>query len=155
MSSALGTKVKDFELNNHKGEAVRLTESLKSGPVVLAFFPMAFTGVCTAEMCEFRDGLKAFEALKASVFGISVDSRFSLAAFAEQQSLNFSLLSDFNKEVSGQFGVLYEDFLGMKGVSKRSVFVIDSEQTVRYQWVTDNAGESPDLEAVKKALGEL
>lgn len=155
MSTAIGEKVSDFELNSHTGEAVRLSEQLKKGPVVLAFFPMAFTGVCTAEMCEFRDALKEFEGLKAGVFGISVDSRFSLKAFAEQQSLNFSLLSDFNKEVSGSLGILYEDFLGMKGVAKRSVFVVKPDSTVAYKWVTDNAGERPNLEEVREALGNL
>jgi glutaredoxin-dependent peroxiredoxin len=152
MSTAIGEKVKDFELTSHTGETVRLSEQLKSGPVVLAFFPMAFTGVCTAEMCEFRDSIKEFEGLNSTVFGISVDSRFSLKAFAEQQELNFSLLSDFNKEVSGGLGILYEDFLGMRGVAKRSVFVVNKDSTVAYKWVTDNAGERPDLSEVRKAI---
>ena len=155
MSTAIGEKVTDFELMSHQGEAVKLSEQLKSGPVVLAFFPMAFTGVCTAEMCEFRDTIKDFESVNATVFGISVNSRFSLKAFAEQQNLNFNLLSDFNKEVSGSLGILYEDFLGMKGVSKRSVFVVDKDRTIAYKWVTDNAGESPDLSEVREALGKL
>ncbi len=152
MPTALGEKVKDFTLVDHKGEKVQLSEELKHGPVVLAFFPMAFTGVCTAEMCEFRDSLKDFEALNSKVFGISVNSRFTLAVFAEQQNLNFSLLSDFNKEVAGSLGILYEDFLGMRGVAKRSVFVVNPDFTVRYQWTTDNAGEKPDIAEVKAAL---
>ena len=155
MTTAIGEKVSDFELMSHQGEAVKLSEQLANGPVVLAFFPMAFTGVCTAEMCEFRDTLKEFEGLSTTVFGISVDSRFSLKAFAEQQDLNFNLLSDFNKEVSGSLGILYEDFLGMKGVSKRSVFVVAKDSTVAYKWVTDNAGDRPDLAEVKEALGKL
>lgn len=155
MTTAIGEKVSDFELMSHHGEAVKLSEQLKNGPVVLAFFPMAFTGVCTAEMCEFRDTLKEFESLKATVFGISVDSRFSLKAFAEQQNLNFNLLSDFNKEVAGSLGILYEDFLGMKGVAKRSVFVVNTDSTVAYKWTTDNAGDRPDLGEVREALGKL
>lgn len=155
MTTAIGEKVSDFELKGHDGEAVRLSEQLKSGPVVLAFFPMAFTGVCTAEMCEFRDTIKDFEGLSAKVYGISVDSRFSLAAFAKEQNLNFTLLSDFNKEVAASLGILYEDFLGMKGVAKRSVFVVKQDGTVAYKWSTDNAGESPDLSLVKDALSKL
>lgn len=155
MTTAIGEKVSDFQLKSHLGEDVTLSEQLKNGPVVLAFFPMAFTGVCTAEMCEFRDTLKEFEGLGTTVFGISVDSRFSLKAFAEQQSLNFSLLSDFNKEVAGSLGILYQDFLGMKGVAKRSVFVVKPDSTVAYKWVTDNAGDRPDLGEVREALGKL
>ncbi len=155
MTTAIGEKVADFELTSHTGDPFKLSTQLEKGPVVLAFFPMAFTGVCTAEMCEFRDSIKDFESLNCSVFGISVDSRFSLKAFAEQQNLNFSLLSDFNKEVSGSLGILYEDFLGMKGVSKRSVFVINTDSTVAYKWVTDNAGESPSLAEVREALAKL
>ncbi len=152
MTTAVGEKVTDFELMSHKGESVKLSEQLAEGPVVLAFFPMAFTGVCTSEMCEFRDTLKEFENLNATVFGISVDSRFSLKAFAEQQELNFSLLSDFNKDVSGKLGILYEEFLGMKGVAKRSVFVVNPDFTVAYRWVSEDAGKRPDLEEVRGAL---
>lgn len=152
MTTAIGDKVSDFELTAHNGDTVKLSEALKDGPVVLAFFPLAFTGVCTDELCEIRDSLKEFENLKATVFGVSVDSRFALAAYAEQQNLNFSLLSDFNKEVAGQFGVLYEEFLGLKGVSKRSVFVINPNLSVCYKWVTDNAKERPDFSEVRQAL---
>lgn len=152
MTTAIGDKISDFELMSHEGQSVKLSEKLQEGPVVLAFFPMAFTGVCTAEMCEFRDSIKEFEDLKATVYGVSVDSRFSLAAFAKQQDLNFPLLSDFNKEVAGRLGILYEDFLGMKGVAKRSVFVVKPDFSVAYKWVTDNAGERPDLGEVRGAL---
>ena len=152
MTTAIGDKISDFELMSHEGESVKLSEKLQQGPVVLAFFPMAFTGVCTAEMCEFRDSIKEFEQLKATVFGVSVDSRFSLAAFAKQQELNFPLLSDFNKEVAGSLGILYEDFLGMKGVAKRSVFVVKPDFSLAYKWVTDNAGERPDLSEVRGAI---
>lgn len=155
MSTAIGSKIADFELVSHSGDKVRLSEQLTKGPVVLAFFPMAFTGVCTAEMCEFRDSIKEFEDLNATVFGISVDSRFSLKAFAEQQDLNFPLLSDFNKEVAGGLGILYEDFLGMRGVAKRSVFVVKPDLTVAHSWVTDNAGDRPDLAQVREALTNL
>ncbi len=155
MSTTTGDKVEDFELVDNKGQKHRLSETLKNGPVVLAFFPLAFTGVCTAEMCEFRDSLKDFEDVGATVFGISVDSGPTLRVFAEQQNLNFPLLSDFNKEVAGSLGILYENFNGMRGVAKRSVFVVDREGVVTYRWSTDNAGESPVLAEVKEALAGL
>lgn len=155
MSTAIGEKIADFTLTDHNGEAVTLSQAVADGPVVLAFFPMAFTGVCTAELCEFRDSLKSFEDLKSKVFGISVNSRFSLKAFAEQQNLNFPLLSDFNKEVGSALGIMYEDFLGMKGVSKRSVFVVKPDLSVAYKWVTDNAGDRPDLTEVRDALSKI
>lgn len=155
MSTAVGEKIADFQLTDHNGETVKLSDAVSDGPVVLAFFPMAFTGVCTAELCEFRDSLKSFEDLKAKVFGISVNSRFSLKAFAEQQNLNFPLLSDFNKEVGNSLGIMYEDFLGMKGVSKRSVFVVKPDLSVAYRWVTDNAGDRPDLGEVRDALSKI
>lgn len=150
-----GQKISDFELVAHDGEAVKLSEKLQEGPVVLAFFPAAFTGVCTAEMCEFRDTLKQFEELNATVLGVSVDIRFSLAEFAKQQDLNFPLLSDFNKEVISALGVRDDNFIGMKGVAKRSVFVIKPDFTVAYQWVAENPGQRPDLDEVRKALSSL
>ncbi len=150
-----GQKISDFELVGHDGETVKLSEKLQDGPVVLAFFPAAFTGVCTAEMCEFRDTLKQFEDLNATVFGVSVDIRFSLAEFAKQQELNFPLLSDFNKEVITALGVRDDNFIGMKGVAKRSVFVVKPDFTVAYQWVAENPGPRPDLDEVRKALSSL
>jgi len=150
-----GQKISDFELVAHDGEAVKLSEKLQEGPVVLAFFPAAFTGVCTAEMCEFRDTLKQFEELNATVLGVSVDIRFSLAEFAKQQDLNFPLLSDFNKEVISALGVRDDNFIGMKGVAKRSVFVVKPDFTVAYQWVAENPGQRPDLDEVRKALSSL
>lgn len=152
MSTAIGDKIEDFELVDNAGQSHRLSQSLQNGPVVLAFFPFAFTGVCTAEMCEFRDTLKDFENVSATVYGISVDSPHALRVFAEQQELNFPLLSDFNKTVSSSLGILYEDFHGFHGVAKRSVFVVRPDQTVAYQWVTDNAKDRPDLSEVKNAL---
>lgn len=155
MSTAVGDRVQDFTLVDNLGEQQNLGESLKKGPVVLAFFPLAFTGVCTAEMCEFRDALKDFESVNATVFGISVDSGPTLRVFAEQQNLNFRLLSDFNKEVCASLDVKYDDFRGMKGVAKRSVFVIRQDGTVAYRWVTENAGESPNVPEVQTALSSL
>lgn len=155
MSTAIGEKIADFELPNHLGEQVRLSEAAAEGPVVLAFFPMAFTGVCTAEMCEFRDSLKDFEDLNAKVFGVSVNARFSLKEFAEQQKLNFPLLSDFNREVGAALGIQFDDFLGMKGVTKRSVFVVKPDLSVAYKWSSDHPPERPNLDEVREALSKL
>ncbi|GMU53280.1 MAG: peroxiredoxin [Candidatus Xenobia bacterium] len=155
MTLATNVKAPDFELVSNKGDKIRLSEHLAKGPVVLAFFPLAFTGVCTTEMCEFRDMMSDLNSLGAQVFGLSVDSRFALDAFAQKNELQFPLLSDFNKEVGQAYGVLYEDFLGMKGVHKRSLFVVDMEGTIRYSWMNEKAGEKPDLAPVKEALKNL
>lgn len=124
--------------------------------VVLLFFPMAFTGVCTTELCAMRDGIADYNALDADILAVSVDSPFTLDKFKSDQNLNFPLLSDFNKEVSAAYGSMYDEFVfGLKGVSKRSAFVIDKEGTIRYAEVLDNAGELPNFVAVKETLGSL
>ncbi len=155
MPAETNVKAPDFELQSNKGEAVKLSEQLAHGPVVLAFFPLAFTGVCSEEMCEFRDSLAEFNQLNAKVFAISVDSRFALNAFAEKNGLEFSLLSDFNKEVSKAYGVQYENFLGMHGIAKRSVFVIGKDGVVKYRWVSEDAKVKPNQAEVKEALKGL
>lgn len=155
MALQVGAKAPDFQLYDTDKNLVSLS-SLKGKPVVLLFFPMAFTGVCTAEMCSVRDGLDAYQALNATVLGISVDSPFTLAKFRETEHLNFPLLSDFNKEVSASYGALYETFaLGLKGVSKRSAFVIDKQGVIQYAEVLENAGEQPSFEAIQKALQDI
>ena len=121
--------------------------------VVLLFFPLAFTGVCTEELCTFRDALAEYNDLDADVLAISVDSPFTLAKFKEVENYNFPLLSDFNKEVSRQYGSLYDTFaMGMQGVSKRSAFVVDGEGVIRYAEVLDNAGDQPNYGAIKETL---
>ena len=130
-------------------------EELQGKNVLLLFFPLAFTGVCTKELCSVRDNLGFYNNVKAEVFGISVDSPQTLAIFKEEQGLNFTLLSDFNKEASAAYGVLYELFGWMKGVSKRSAFVIDKSGIIRYAEVLENAGEVPDFEAINNTLGTL
>ncbi|RYY86972.1 MAG: redoxin domain-containing protein [Chitinophagaceae bacterium] len=125
-------------------------------PVLLLFFPAAFTSVCTAELCSVRDELGLYQELSVQPLGISVDMPFTLAKFKEDQRLNFPLLSDFNKEVSKAYNALYEEFiLGLKGVSKRAAFLIDGEGQIRYAEVLENAGEQPDFNAIKAALAEL
>ena len=124
--------------------------------VVLLFFPMAFTGVCTTELCNVRDNIALYNNANAQVLGISVDSPFTLAKFKEEQKLNFPLLSDFNKEVSAAYGAFYDVFIGwMKGVSKRSAFVIDGAGVVRYAEVLESAGDLPNFEAINNTLATL
>lgn len=122
--------------------------------VILAFYPGAFTGVCEKELCTFRDSLQNFSSLNAQVIGISVDSPFANKAFALKNNLTFSLLSDYTREVSKQYGGVHEDFAQMKeySVSKRSVFVIDESGTIKYIWVTENPGVEPNYDEIKNYL---
>lgn len=155
MALKVGDKAPNFKLYNSEREEVSL-DGLQGHKVVLLFFPQAFTGVCTAEMCSTRDDISFYQNLDAQVFGISVDSVFTLAKFKEDQKLNFPLLSDFNKETSRAYGSLDEEWLlGMKGVAKRSAFVIDKTGVIRYAEVLDNPKELPNFEAVKTTLASL
>jgi peroxiredoxin len=155
MSLPIGQPAPDFTLYDTNKQPVTLSAQ-KGNNVLLLFFPMAFTSVCTAELCSVRDNLKVYESLSAVPFGISVDSLFSLKKFKEEQQLNFSLLSDFNKEVSKAYGSLYEHWgFEMRGVSKRSAFVIDKDGLIQYAEVLDNAGEQPDFAAIRDRLAAL
>lgn len=150
-----GDKAPAFTLYDSDKNEVSLSD-FAGKPVLLLFFPLAYTGVCTAELCSVRDDMKYYEGLNAEVLGISVDSLFTLEQFKKAQDYNFKLLSDFNKEVSRAYGSLYEDFvLGMKGVSKRAAFVIDGAGVVKYSEVLDNAGEIPNFAEVKAVLESL
>src|SRR5215467_2068347 len=132
MKIETGQTAPDFSLYDSDKNKVTLKD-YKGKNVLLLFFPLAFTGTCTKELCSIRDNIGQYDAVQAQVFGISVDSVYSLAIFKAEQKLNFPLLSDFNKDVSEAYGSLYDTFsLNMKGVSKRSAFVIDKDQKVRY-----------------------
>ena len=123
---------------------------------VILFFPLAFTGVCTAELCQMRDEKSEYDALDAEILGISIDSPFVLEEFKKQQNYNFPLLSDFNREVSVAYDTMYETFvLGMNKVSKRSAFVVDKNGIVKYAEVLDDAGELPNFAAIKETLKTL
>jgi len=150
-----GQLAPDFSLFDSDKKKITLSDHRGSN-VVLLFFPQAFTGVCTEELCAVRDSLHVYETLNAKVFGISVDSVFTLAKYKEEQGYNFPLLSDFNKEVSMAYGSIYETWIfDMKGVSRRSAFVIDREGVIRYAEVLDNPGLQPDFNAIKQTLGSL
>ena len=144
----------DFTLKDTQNKDVVLSEYIGEKNVVLLFFPLAFSGVCTKELCSTRDNLKIYDSLNAEVFGISIDSFFTLRAFKEANNLNFKLLSDFNKEVSKEYDALYENYYGMKGVSKRSVFVIDKKGRVIHQEVLEDSDKIPDFNKVQQALAD-
>jgi peroxiredoxin len=148
MSLTIGQPAPQFTLVSSGLKEVSLSE-LKGKKVILHFFPFAFTGVCTTQLCTMRDSFGYYEGLNAVIFGISVDSPFTLAKFKEDNNYQFELLSDFNKEVSKAYGALYEDFFfGLHGVAKRSAFVIDEEQNIIYAEVLENAQELPDFDAI-------
>jgi peroxiredoxin len=136
---------------NQDREPVTLSAQ-RGHPVVLAFFPAAFSSVCTTELCTFRDAASKLNAAKAKVFGISVDTFFALKAFQDAQKLNFPLLSDFNKQVIRDYGAFNEDMIGLKGIAKRAVFVIDKDGVVRHKEVLDDARNEPNYQKVYDLL---
>lgn len=155
MALKAGDKAPLFTLHASDTKEVSLSDYTGRNVVVL-FFPLAFTGVCTAELCTMRDALAEFNGMDTDVLAISVDSPFTLAKFKELEKLNFPLLSDFNKEVSRQYGSLYDTFVfGMEGVSKRSAFVVDKEGVIRYAEVLESAGDLPNFASVKETLASL
>jgi len=119
---------------------------------VLLFFPFAFTSVCMAEMCSVRDTLNSYTELNADVYGISIDSPFTLEVMAQKENISFPLLSDFNKEVAQAYDVLYEDLLGLRGVAKRSAFVINKEGVITYSWSSDDPKNVPDFPELRAAI---
>ena len=150
-----GQKAPDFSLYSSDKSKITLSE-LKGQNILLLFFPVAFTGTCTKELCSVRDNISLYNDIDAKVFGISVDSVYSLAKYKEEQRLNFPLLSDFNKNASIAYGCLYETFsYDMKGVSKRSAFVIDKNGIVQYAEVLERATDLPDFEALQKTLQSI
>ncbi len=157
MAVSVGQKAPDFNLYNSEKEKVNLQDFAGKKNVLLLFYPVAFTGVCTKELCSVRDGISKYQNDSVEVLGISVDSVFTLAKFKEEQQYNFSLLSDFNKEVSTTYESLHESFtdMNMRGVSKRSAFIIDRQGTLQYVEVLDNPGNIPDFEAIDQKLAEL
>ncbi|HHJ49690.1 MAG TPA: peroxiredoxin [Phaeodactylibacter sp.] len=155
MSLQTGMKAPDFTLPDTEKNMTTLSD-FRGQNVLVLFFPLAFTGVCTKELCATRDDIARYQELNTQVLAISVDSPFSLGKFKEEQQLNFPLLSDFNREAARAYGALYDEFvLGMKGVAKRSAFVVDKDGVLRYVEVLENAGELPDFEAIKETLGGL
>ena len=150
-----GDKAPDFELPSTIGEKVKLSDQLNKGPIVLVFYPLDWSPVCTKELCTLRDGFKEFEELGVKVFAISVDSIFSHHAFAEKLGITFPLISDFNREVVRLYGIIHEEILGLKGIAKRSVFILDQKGTVRYRWVSEDPSQLPNMKEIRENLEKL
>lgn len=152
MALQVGDSAPDFKLYSSDLSEIALS-GFKGKNVIIHFFPMAFTGTCTEQLCTMRDNFSYYEGINAQVIGISVDSPFSLAKFKEVQSYQFPLLSDFNKEVSAAYGALYDEFVfGLKGVSKRAAFVINEEGKIAYAEVLEDAHDLPDFKAINDTL---
>lgn len=153
MAVEIGKKAPEFKLYDTEKKERTLAE-FAGKKVVLVFYPGAFTGVCTKEMCSFRDSLSKFNTVNAQVIGISVDSPFANKAFADQNRLVFPLLSDVNRQAVKAYDAYHDSFAGLNGymTAKRSVFVIDKEGVVRYKWVSDNPGTEPNYDEVLKAV---
>jgi len=155
MKIEVGQQAPDFSLYDSDKNLVTLSK-LRDQNVLLLFFPAAFSGTCTKELCSMRDNIGLYNTANARVFGISVDMVYSLAKYKEEQKLNFQLLSDFNKDVSTAYGSLYDAFsYGMKGVSKRSAFIIDKNGIVRYAEILDKATDIPKFDAIQQILKSL
>jgi peroxiredoxin len=155
MAVTVGQAAPNFTLFNTDKQPVSL-EQYKGKNVLILFFPLAFTGVCTTELCNIRDNIGVYNNANAEVLGISVDSLFTLGKFKEEQNLNFQLLSDFNKDTAAAYGALYENFvLDMRGVAKRSAFIVDKDGNIAYAEVLESAGDLPDFAAIQAKLAEL
>ncbi len=151
----VGNEAPDFTLLEAPGRSVTLSEELQKGPVVLVFYPADFTSVCQEELCRFRDVLADYNSMGANVLGISVDGIFSHKAFKEANGIEYPLLSDWDKTVIKDYDIVHEDFAGMKDVAKRSVFVVDTDRTVVYVWVSEDPGKLPPFDEVKMAVTKL
>lgn len=156
MPPAVGQKAPDFSLVDAERKSRSLAE-FKGKTLILAFYPAAFTGVCTKEMCTFRDNLGHLGQLGAAVVGVSVDTPFANKAFADQHHINFPLLSDYTREVISAYDVQLPDLAGLKGytAAKRAIFVLDKEGVIRYAWVSDDPTKEPNYEEVKQAVQQL
>jgi len=155
MPISVGTKAPEFTLKTKRGEDlkdIKLSENFGKKKTVLLFFPLAFTGVCTKEMCDVSSGLTVYEKLDAAVYGISVDSPFAQEAWADKEKIKISLLSDLNKEVSKAYGTLLPDLIGLGSVSARAAFVIDKAGVIQYSEQTPTPLELPNFEKIKSTL---
>ena len=152
MSLAVGSKAPAFTLPSKPGNPVDLSQHLGKRKTVILFFPLAFSSVCQAEMCTFRDSWTKWQGLDCDIFGVSIDSPFVVDKFREMERIPFLLLSDFNKEMAAAYGALHADLMGLKGVTKRAAFVVDAGGTVRYAWVSEDPRVQVDFDAIEKAV---
>ncbi len=152
----LNTQAPDVQLVDTDMKPVKISD-FRGKVTVLAFYPGAFTSVCTKEMCTFRDNMSKFNSLNATVVGISVDPPFSNSAFKKSNNLNFPILSDYNREAVKLYGVAAENFAGLKGytAAKRSVFILDKQGIIRYKWVSDDPRVEPNYEEIANQVAKL
>ena len=152
----IGNPAPDFTLPDHERKTRNLSE-FRGKKLILAFFPGAFTGVCTREACVFRDELSNLNVLNAQVVGISVDSPFAQKAFATANNITLPFLSDYNRETVTRYDIALNDFAGLQGYvsAKRSIFILDSQGIVRYRWITDDPGVEPNYVEVKEELAKI
>ena len=155
MAVEAGSKAPDFTLVNGDREPVKLGDQIGSGNIILAFFPGAFSGVCTKEMCTLRDSISQLNGLGARLYGISTDTFFTLNEWGDQQKLGFPLLSDYNKEAIRAYDVVNPDMIGLKNIARRAVVVIDKGGVIRYREVLEDARNEPDYDKLKAALATL
>jgi len=157
MPVEVGQQAPDFTLYNTEQKEISLKDLTSKSNVVLLFFPLAFTGVCTQELCSARDDISKYQKLNATILAISVDSIFTLGKFREEQKLPFDLLSDFNKDISLKYDSLYDEFplFGLKGVTKRSAFVIDKQGKIQYAEILADPGKVPDFTKIKETLEKV
>lgn len=152
---SVGEEAPDFSLAPAPGPERVTLSGLRGSPVVILFFPLAFSGVCTAELCGLAEDWSRWERVGARVLGISVDSPFVNRRFAQETRVPFPLLSDFNKEAAAAYGVLYSEFYGMRGVSKRAAFVVDRAGRVAHAWVAEDADRMPPFEEILAVVERL
>lgn len=158
MAIAVGTKAPDFTLKSKTTTGlvdVKLSDNFGKKNTLLLFFPLAFTGVCTQEMCDITAGLNAYAGLNADVIGVSVDSPFAQEAWAQKEKIGIQLVSDLNKKTAEAYGVLLPDLIGLGAVSARAAFVIDKQGVVRYSEQTATVKELPNFAAIKAVLEKL
>lgn len=155
MAADVGSKAPDFTLVDQDREPVKLSDQIGTGNIVLAFFPGAFSGVCTKEMCTLRDSMSQLKGLGAKIYGISTDTFFALKAWGDQQRLEFPLLSDYNKEAIRAYDVVNPDMVGLKNIARRAVIVIDKGGIIQYREALADARNEPDYEKLKRALKQL
>lgn len=152
---AAGAPAPDFSLPTALGQEPVTLSDQRGRPVVLMFVPLAFSGTCTEELCHVSENWAVWGELGAEVYGVSVDSPFANQKWAEEMGVPFPVLSDFNKEAAAAYGVLQEDFFGLRGVAKRSVFVVDREGRISWSWRSDNPATLPPFDEIVKAVREL
>ena len=149
---SVGSAAPAFQLPEKPGSVVDVGGLFGREKDVLLFIPLAFSSVCTAELCHFRDSWKQWESIGAKVFAISIDSPFVVAKFRESEGIPFPVLSDFNKTVAPQYDALHADLMGLKGVTKRAAFVVGRDGKIAYAWVSENPGVQVDFGAVEQAV---